>query len=255
MAVGGKSETLTGSLEDYLETIFELVRDQKVARVRDIAKIRGVRSASVTPAMKRLAEMGLIRYVQREYIDLTPEGEVAARKIYARHQALTRLFVDVLKMPADLAAKDACAMEHSLSGEGLDHLVRFFEFLRVCPGGENFLETFHSCSLVHTDVPLCAHQCGALARKGEQEEEAMSLSSIAPGARARVTQVSGSGAIRQRLLDMGVLPGVLIEVERVAPAGDPLWIKLQGYQISLRHKEAELVKVAVDPVPAKPFGQ
>jgi DtxR family Mn-dependent transcriptional regulator len=46
---------LSTALEDYLETIFELVRDQKFARVKDIAKARGVRSASVSPAMKRLA--------------------------------------------------------------------------------------------------------------------------------------------------------------------------------------------------------
>ena len=71
---------LTGALEDYLETIYELVRDHKFARVRDIAKARGVRAASVSPAMKRLSDLGLIRYVRREYIDLTEQGEEEARK-------------------------------------------------------------------------------------------------------------------------------------------------------------------------------
>ena len=67
-------DSLSGSLEDYLETIYELVRDKKLARVKDIANRRGVRSASVTPAMKRLAELGLIEYVEREYIDLSEDG-------------------------------------------------------------------------------------------------------------------------------------------------------------------------------------
>ena len=83
---------LTSALEDYLETIFELVRDQKLARVKDIARARGVKSGSVTPAMKRLSELGLIKYVQREYIDLTPDGEIEARRIYAKHQILSRFF-------------------------------------------------------------------------------------------------------------------------------------------------------------------
>jgi Fe2+ transport system protein FeoA len=55
--------------------------------------------------------------------------------------------------------------------------------------------------------------------------------------------VDGSGAVRQRLLDMGILPGVTIEVERVAPAGDPLWIRLQGYQLSLRRAEAKAIAI------------
>ena len=54
----GEMTRLTGSLEDYLETIYLLIRDRKVARVKDIAEARDVRMASVTPAMRRLAELG-----------------------------------------------------------------------------------------------------------------------------------------------------------------------------------------------------
>ena len=87
---------LSSSLEDYLETVFELVRDRKVARVKDIAKARGVRAASVTPAMHRLAHLGLIDYAEREYIVLTPAGEKMARRVYARHRVLQRFFREVL---------------------------------------------------------------------------------------------------------------------------------------------------------------
>lgn len=236
--------SLTGALEDYLETIYELVRDQKVARVKDIARARKVRAASVTPAMRRLSDLGLIRYVQREYIDLTPEGEVEARRIYARHQALTRLFTEVLGMPAELAQADACAMEHSLSAEGLDHLVRFFEFLRVCPGSRGFLETFHRCSLVHEEAEPCGMSCEAKkARRPGGDETSLSLAELQPGEKARVAQVLGSGALRQRLLDMGLLPNVVVEVQRLAPAGDPIWIKVQGFQLSLRKSEAGVVRM------------
>ena len=69
------------------------------------------------------------------------------------------------------------------------------------------------------------------------------VSELHPGDRARVAHVNGKGAIRQRLLDMGILPNVSIEMERVAPGGDPLWIKLHGFQLSLRRAEADAVMV------------
>lgn len=73
----------------------------------------------------------------------------------------------------------------------------------------------------------------------------MSVSELKPGQRGRVTQVNAQGAIRQRLLDMGVLPDTLVEVERVAPTGDPLWIKLHGSQLALRKSEASAVRVSM----------
>lgn len=72
------------------------------------------------------------------------------------------------------------------------------------------------------------------------------LSKLLPGDRARVHRVDGSGAVRQRLLDLGVLPAVDLVVQRVAPAGDPIWIGLGGTQLSLRRAEAATVIVAVE---------
>jgi Fe2+ transport system protein FeoA len=58
-----------------------------------------------------------------------------------------------------------------------------------------------------------------------------------------VWQVDARGAVRQRLLDMGLLPGARVAVERAAMAGDPIWIKLHGYQLSLRRAEAKAIRV------------
>lgn len=235
---------LTTALEDYLETIFELIRDKPVARVRDIASARGVKAGSVTPAMRRLADLGYVEYGQREYIQLTPLGEREARRIYARHQLLTRFFAEVLALPEDEAQENACAMEHSLSDQAMDRLVRFFEFVGACPAcPEKILDLFHMCSLVHPNTD-CSHFCTAEPWDLDKTEEIMSLSKLKPGHKATVKKVNGKGAIRQRLLDMGILPEVVVEVERVAPSGDPIWIKLQGFQLSLRLKEADTVLVA-----------
>jgi DtxR family Mn-dependent transcriptional regulator len=239
------TKQLTPSLEDYLETIYEVIRTRKVARVRDIAQARDVKAGSVTPAMKRLADLGLITYARREYIELTPEGEEAARRVLSRHQVLTSFLTDVLMMPRASAEVDACVMEHHISDEAMDRMVRFFEFMRSCPHtGSDFLERFHRCSRVHVDQPACPHQCERTHRAHRENEPTMSLADMKPGESGRVRQVNASGAIRQRLLDMGLLPDAVIRVERVAPTGNPVWIRLRGYQISLRRSEAEAVLMA-----------
>ena len=70
------------------------------------------------------------------------------------------------------------------------------------------------------------------------------LDQLKPGQRATVLAVTGTGtAIYQRLLEMGVFEGAELSVVRFAPLGDPMEIRLQGYNLSLRKAEAKLVEV------------
>jgi ferrous iron transport protein A len=71
----------------------------------------------------------------------------------------------------------------------------------------------------------------------------MSIAELKPGQRAQVQHVTGNGAIRQRLLEMGLMPRTQLQVERTAPSGDPIWIKVHGYQLSLRRSEASTILV------------
>lgn len=78
----------------------------------------------------------------------------------------------------------------------------------------------------------------------------MTVLDMKPGQRAIVLSVSAEGAIRQRLLDMGILPQAKLEVARVAPGGGPIWIKLGNSQFALRSREAQAVHITWDPPPA-----
>jgi DtxR family Mn-dependent transcriptional regulator len=234
-----RKSSLTVALEDYLETVYELVRDRKFARVKDVAKARGVKSGSVSPALKRLAGLGLVKYVHREYIELTPDGEEEARRIYAKHQLLASFFVNVLQIPSKSAQAEACTLEHGLSYDTMNRLVRFLEFLEATSEeNRDFLARFHKYLLENcTTRP---HEIS------HEEEEVLSVYDLKPGQRGKVTKVNARGAIRQRLLDMGILPGTLIEIERLAPTGDPIWVKLDGFQVALRRKEAQAVLLGED---------
>ena len=69
------------------------------------------------------------------------------------------------------------------------------------------------------------------------------LSSLPPGSSATVTAIEVAPEDRGRLLEMGLLPGTRVEVVRYAPLGDPVEIKVRGYNLSLRKHEAEQVWV------------
>lgn len=71
----------------------------------------------------------------------------------------------------------------------------------------------------------------------------LTLNDLQPAQRGRICEVKGAGALRRRLLDMGVVPGAEIEVVRIAPLGDPVEYRLRGYRLSLRRSEATLVMV------------
>jgi len=231
--------SLTAALEDYLETIYLLSRDAAEVRVRDIAKARDVKASSVTPALKRLAEVGHVRYVQREHVALTEQGAEEARRILARHELLARFFTEILGMAEAAAEREACAMEHSLSNEAMDRLVRFFEHLTVCPKvATSFLETFRGCSRVHAEKPACEVARCPASRDVEQHLIAANLYELKAGFKGRVRQIRAQGAVRQRLLDMGILPNTEVTMERSAPGGDPIWVKVHGTQLALRKNEA-----------------
>jgi len=66
-----------------------------------------------------------------------------------------------------------------------------------------------------------------------------SLKNLMPGEKAKVARLVGNGAIKRRIIDMGIVPGVEVEMERYAPLGDPAEIKLRGNHLSLRKKEAD----------------
>ncbi len=69
------------------------------------------------------------------------------------------------------------------------------------------------------------------------------LGDLSVGQHARLIKVGGQGAVRKKLVDMGMVPGTVIGVERFAPLGDPIDVKLRGYHLSLRKEEASLVFV------------
>ncbi len=104
------------SAEDYLESILSLRIRQGNVRSIDIANELNFSKPSVSIAMKKLRESGYIQMDHDGFITLLPAGEEIAQRVYERHQLLTDLFIR-LGVDPDVAAADACKVEHDLSAE------------------------------------------------------------------------------------------------------------------------------------------
>ncbi len=99
------------------------------------------------------------------------------------------------------------------------------------------VQAYNACVCVDGLCPDC--------RAEVQRESSMSvtLDQLTPGEKARVRRIGGQGAVRRRLMDMGLVSGVEIELVQAAPMGDPLEFRLRGYNLSLRKAEAQMVEL------------
>lgn len=78
----------------------------------------------------------------------------------------------------------------------------------------------------------------------EAQESWISLDQLKIGEQGTVVNVHGSGAIKRRLMDMGLTKGTKIKVVKLAPLGDPMELRIRGYELSLRKNESEMIVVA-----------
>ena len=109
------------SAENYLETILILSKRLPVVRSVDIANELNYKKSSVSIAMKNLREKNQITVTDAGFIYLTDEGRKIAEMIYERHEFLSS-YLEGLGVPADIAAEDACKIEHVISKESFEAL-------------------------------------------------------------------------------------------------------------------------------------
>ena len=114
------------SAEDYLEAILMIREKKGYVRSIDVANHMHVSKPSVSYATKKLRENGFITFNEDGMILLTDSGLEIAANIYKRHKVLTGIFKH-LGVPEEIAAEDACKVEHDLSSETFDAICNFVE--------------------------------------------------------------------------------------------------------------------------------
>lgn len=245
-----RSTAISSTLEDYLEAILRLVRTKTAARARDIADALGVHRSTVTAALKSLAERGLIHYAPYEVVTLTDNGVRAAEDVLRRHEALRTFFIDVLRVSPDIAEKAACSMEHSVPPEVIRRMAELRQVIDECPrAGPGWVDRVLARCHDEGECETCLRDSVAEGRRGRKKKEAgmtVGLATLGVGSKGRVASMKCGPELRKRLAEMGVTTGTRIEVERVAPLGDPIEVRVRGYCMSLRKEEAAGIAVTVE---------
>lgn len=124
-------EKLSISLEDYIEEIYRQVLKSGNAKVTMIAEALGVKKASVTGALNTLMERKLINYAPYTPVTLTCDGEKIAKKILQKHENLAEFFIEVLKTPQAEAIEIACKMEHLVSEDLFEKIVKLKDYIKT----------------------------------------------------------------------------------------------------------------------------
>ena len=117
---------LQESGEMYLESIHVLSKKQSHVRSIDISEYMGYSKPSVSRAVNLLKTNGYIEIDEENHITLTDSGREIAEKIYTRHTVLTKMLMG-LGVPADVAAEDACRMEHTISDVSFEAIKSHLE--------------------------------------------------------------------------------------------------------------------------------
>ncbi|HHU07294.1 MAG TPA: metal-dependent transcriptional regulator [Clostridiaceae bacterium] len=120
------------SAETYLKTILLLSRKLGYVRSIDVANELGVSKPSVSNAVKKLRNEGLVNMDDSRFLILTDEGQKYAKSIFERHVVIENFLTDILNVDEEIAHKDACRLEHIVSSETVDKIKEF--------GGEEKLD-------------------------------------------------------------------------------------------------------------------
>jgi DtxR family transcriptional regulator, Mn-dependent transcriptional regulator len=240
---------LTSAMEDYLEAIYHLEQERRIARVRDIAKRLDVKMSSVSSALKILDSRGFIRYDPHQYITLTDRGIKKAKEIVRKHEVLKRFLMGVLQVEEEIAEDNACRIEHHLDPEVMEKLVRFVEFMEMCPVDQTRWLDVGAQNCDNCLPCLDEAKDRVLSRARAQQAalaEGMTLAEVRPGSQVVVESVKGSSKMKKGLAQEGLESGAIVQVEgRDADSGD-LRITIKGYHIDL--PRADALKILVKPI-------
>ena len=192
---------LSANTEEYLEWIYRLSKEQEEVTTTDLARSLRVSPASVTGMLKRLSERGLIHHEKYHGITLTEQGRDRALATIRRHGLLERLLVDVLGLPWHLADEEAGRLEHHITPDVEERLMRFLGNPQTCPHGQpiNWVEP-------ESNVRLATLKKGDLAEVARIADETVEF--------------------LEYVADLGMKPGALVHVTGREPFDGPLVVRV-----------------------------
>jgi DtxR family Mn-dependent transcriptional regulator len=220
------------SERELLKALYRLTRDGCEAQTGDLAEALSVTPGTITAAVKRFAERGIVDHRPYRGVELTAKGRRMAVAAIRRHRIVERFLADMLGYAWNEADRLATAFEHQLPPEVEERMYRALDRPSACPHG----------------FPIPAPEVAELA-------ELPPLYSLEPGDAATVA-VPGStdDDVVEILETLGVRPGVRVEVREKHPFEGPMVLRVDGRDRTLGAKLAQLIYVRKEHLPTPPEG-
>ena len=217
-------EPLSATVEEYLETIYNMnMEDEVVIGARLAEKFR-VAPPSVTEMLKRLVRDGYVEMDQKRQVKLTEAGNQAAEAVLRRHRLTERFLVDMLGMQWHQVHEEACRLEHFISGAVEARVVTTLNHPTTCPHGN--------------PIPGLVPN----ARSYLKDKGAIRLSKIAAGEQATILCISevveDEEALILYLHDKGLTPGTALTVltqdsEESDEGRESFKVQAEGREVSI----------------------
>lgn len=209
----------TPTIEEYLETIYNMETESPPVRGGRVAEAMGVSAPTMTDTLRRLVQQGYVQVEKSTGIVLTDSGRELAETLVRRHRLSERWLVDVLGLDWSQAHGEACKLEHAISLEVEERLARSLDYPTTCPHGN--------------PIPGVGSQSIG---------DAVPLSEVAAGNGIAIVRVSPATEGDPSLLDYfyqnGLVPGAVFRVAEVTSAAGVITLEGRGSTVSLGTKAA-----------------
>ncbi len=219
------AESLSETVEEYLETIYNMSMEGETVIGARLAQKFGVAPPTVTETLKRLVRDGYIEMDQRRQIRLTEAGYRAAEAVLRRHRLAERFLVDLLGMEWHQVHEEACRLEHVISGTFEEHVISNLKKPTTCPHGNPIPGLVPNARTYLAD-------CGAVR-----------LSTLAPGETATILLISevveDESALILYLHEKGLTPGTHLtllsqgERSRAEDANESVRLLVEGHEVAI----------------------
>lgn len=199
---------LTGPVEDYLKTIYELETRHGAASTNEIAAALRIAAPSVSGMIRRLSSQGLITHEPYKGVQLTREGRRAALRTIRRHRVIEAYLTQALGYPWDCVHDEAERLEHAASDELIDRMAAAIGEPETDPHG----------------APIPTREGTLIA-----DPPLSSLAELADGGKARIARVGDRDAERLRYLaTLGMAIGAEVELVTREPYDGPITVRVDG---------------------------
>lgn len=155
---------VTHSAAHHLMTISHLLEEKGYARVTDVARRLGITRGSASITLKALKEKGYVQEDENKFLGLTKRGKRLSHSIQSKRLILIKFMQDVLQVDGEQAEIDACKIEHLVSTETGEKLLRFLKYLFSDDQvAKSFLKAYWTyenvCQGVTEDCGVCETEC------------------------------------------------------------------------------------------------